>query len=79
MWCLYCDIICLDYDGNTTDAAVLAMVAALENTRLPKVIIDPDTERTIVEKERTEKLILKVICHTTVFYVFIFSLLKIWK
>ncbi|NWI01864.1 EXOS8 protein, partial [Tichodroma muraria] len=30
-WVLYCDIICLDYDGNLLDASVFALLAALKN------------------------------------------------
>lgn len=28
---LYCDIICLDYDGNILDASAFALLAALKN------------------------------------------------
>ena len=31
VWVLYCDLLCLDYDGNITDACVLALLAALKN------------------------------------------------
>jgi exosome complex component RRP43 len=34
VWVLYADIICINYDGNVTDAAVLALVAALRNSKL---------------------------------------------
>ncbi|KFZ50779.1 Exosome complex component RRP43, partial [Podiceps cristatus] len=30
-WVLYCDIICLDYDGNILDASTFALLAALKN------------------------------------------------
>lgn len=30
-WCLYADLICLDYDGSLLDACLLALVAALKN------------------------------------------------
>nr|XP_020634806.1 exosome complex component RRP45B-like [Pogona vitticeps] len=30
-WVLYCDIICLDYDGNLLDASLCAFLAALKN------------------------------------------------
>ncbi|XP_053521477.1 exosome complex component RRP43 isoform X1 [Artibeus jamaicensis] len=30
-WVLYCDLICLDYDGNVLDACTFAVVAALKN------------------------------------------------
>ena len=32
VWVLYIDLICLDYDGNVTDACVLALTAALLNS-----------------------------------------------
>lgn len=31
VWCLYADIICLDYDGSLIDACLLALLAALKN------------------------------------------------
>ncbi|KAH0628671.1 hypothetical protein JD844_010083, partial [Phrynosoma platyrhinos] len=31
VWVLYCDIICLDYDGNLLDACICAFLAALRN------------------------------------------------
>lgn len=55
-WCLYCDVICLDYDGNLGDASLLALVAALQDTTLPKVEYDEETEKIVVESEKTEKL-----------------------
>ncbi|KAB7497475.1 Exosome complex component RRP43 [Armadillidium nasatum] len=55
-WCLYCDVICLDYDGNLGDASLLALVAALQDTTLPKVEFDEETEKIVVENEKTEKL-----------------------
>jgi hypothetical protein len=32
VWCLYIDALCINYDGNAFDAALLAMVAALKNS-----------------------------------------------
>lgn len=31
-WVLYCDIMCLDYDGNLLDACVTSLLAALKNS-----------------------------------------------
>ncbi|XP_022323921.1 exosome complex component RRP43-like [Crassostrea virginica] len=45
VWTLYCDIVCLDYDGNVTDACVLSLLAALNNTTLPKVTLNEDTDK----------------------------------
>ncbi|KFM67344.1 Exosome complex component RRP43, partial [Stegodyphus mimosarum] len=41
-WCIFAEMICLSYDGNILDACVLALIAALKNTRLPEVVINPD-------------------------------------
>lgn len=32
-WVLYCDLMCLDYDGNLRDACVIALLAALKNSK----------------------------------------------
>lgn len=43
-WCLFCDVICLDLDGNLLDACLMAVVAALSVTKLPVVSIDEITK-----------------------------------
>ncbi|EST08276.1 Exoribonuclease, phosphorolytic domain 1 [Kalmanozyma brasiliensis GHG001] len=45
VWCLYLDISFICFDGNAIDAAVLAAVAALSHTTLPKATYDQDTEQ----------------------------------
>ncbi|ADV19981.1 exosome complex component RRP43 [Cryptococcus gattii E566] len=57
-WVLYIDVVCINYDGNAFDAAVLAVMAALRNTRLPKAVYDDDTQRAICS--RTERYPLKL-------------------
>ncbi|KAG7269973.1 hypothetical protein CRUP_021828 [Coryphaenoides rupestris] len=42
-WVLYCDLMCLDYDGNLLDACIIALLAALKNTQLPEVTVNPET------------------------------------
>ena len=39
MWVLYCDLLCLDYDGNVTDACVLALLAALKNSKFSPIFV----------------------------------------
>ncbi|KAI9568667.1 ribosomal protein S5 domain 2-type protein [Boletus coccyginus] len=46
VWCLYVDATCLNYDGNAFDAALVTIMAALENTTLPQATFDPDTSTT---------------------------------
>ncbi|KAJ6494803.1 ribosomal protein S5 domain 2-like protein [Mycena vitilis] len=43
VWVLYVDATCINYDGNVFDAALIAMVAALRNTRLPKATYNAET------------------------------------
>ncbi|KAK5918064.1 hypothetical protein CgunFtcFv8_002863 [Champsocephalus gunnari] len=45
-WVLYCDMMCVDYDGNVLDACIIALLAALKNTKLPEVTINKDTGST---------------------------------
>uniref|UniRef100_A0A3Q3QLM3 Ribosomal RNA-processing protein 43 n=1 Tax=Monopterus albus TaxID=43700 RepID=A0A3Q3QLM3_MONAL len=55
-WVLYCDMICLDYDGNVLDACVIALLAALKNTQLPEVTINKETSAPEVNLERRHGL-----------------------
>lgn len=43
-WTLYVDILCLALDGNALDADWLAVVAALQDTKLPRAWWDADRE-----------------------------------
>jgi len=40
---LMCDLICLDDDGNVMDACILALVEALKDLRLPKMLVLEDS------------------------------------
>ncbi|XP_062869654.1 exosome complex component RRP43 [Trichomycterus rosablanca] len=55
-WVLYCDIMCLDYDGNLLDACLIALLAALKNTRLPKVTINKETDLAEVDMQHKKHL-----------------------
>uniref|UniRef100_A0A3Q2WSD1 Ribosomal RNA-processing protein 43 n=1 Tax=Haplochromis burtoni TaxID=8153 RepID=A0A3Q2WSD1_HAPBU len=55
-WVLYCDLMCLDYDGNILDACVIALLAALKNTRLPEVTINKETSAPEVNLEKRREL-----------------------
>jgi exosome complex component RRP43 len=69
-WVLYCDLVCLDYDGNLLDACVLALVAALRNVRLPVVLVDADSQKISVDLDN--RLPLTVYCQpiATTFVIF---------
>ncbi|XP_040037949.1 exosome complex component RRP43 [Gasterosteus aculeatus] len=55
-WVLYCDMMCLDYDGNVLDACIIALLAALENTQLPEVTINTETSLPEVNFEKRHGL-----------------------
>ncbi|XP_029458590.1 exosome complex component RRP43 isoform X1 [Rhinatrema bivittatum] len=57
-WVLYCDIICLDYDGNILDACTCALLGALKNVQLPSVKINEETG--LAEVSVKEKSPLKI-------------------
>ncbi|XP_061103494.1 exosome complex component RRP43 [Conger conger] len=55
-WVLYCDMMCLDYDGNLLDACVIALLAALKNVQLPEVSINKDTDLAEVNTDKKRRL-----------------------
>ncbi|XP_041864333.1 exosome complex component RRP43 [Melanotaenia boesemani] len=55
-WVLYCDIMCLDYDGNILDACIIALLAALKNTQLPEVTVNKETCTPEVKLEKRHGL-----------------------
>lgn len=54
VWMVFIDLHIIDYDGNLFDAAVLGVVAALMNTKLPSAKYEND--EIIIDEEKTEKL-----------------------
>jgi exosome complex RNA-binding protein Rrp42 (RNase PH superfamily) len=34
VWVLYCDVVCINYDGNALDASIFALMTALSNGEL---------------------------------------------
>uniref|UniRef100_A0A3P9P5U1 Ribosomal RNA-processing protein 43 n=1 Tax=Poecilia reticulata TaxID=8081 RepID=A0A3P9P5U1_POERE len=55
-WVIYCDIMCLDYDGNILDACIIALLAALKNTQLPEVTVNKETCSPEVNLEKRQRL-----------------------
>ncbi|KAI8834618.1 ribosomal protein S5 domain 2-type protein [Chytriomyces cf. hyalinus JEL632] len=47
VWVLYADIVFLNYEGAAMDAALLALMAALRNTRLPSKTVYSPTDGTV--------------------------------
>ncbi|KAI0297359.1 ribosomal protein S5 domain 2-like protein [Russula brevipes] len=58
-WVLYVDATCINHDGNAFDAALVAMVAALKNTTLPKATYNEETGQTTCTRKIRAPLPLK--------------------
>ncbi|CAE6432187.1 unnamed protein product [Rhizoctonia solani] len=69
-WVIYVDAVCINYDGNILDATMLAVLAALQNAKIPVATYDPDTERTTCSRTETVPLALTHMPITTSFGVF---------
>ncbi|NXF09390.1 EXOS8 protein, partial [Smithornis capensis] len=69
-WVLYCDIICLDYDGNLLDASVFALLAALKNVQLSSVTINEETGLSEVNLKQKTPLIIRKHPVATSFAIF---------
>lgn len=69
-WVLYCDIICLNYDGTIVDSAIIAVVAAFRNLRLPEVTLDADTNQPKVNMKKLQLIKLNAQPTATTFALF---------
>ncbi|KZT60824.1 ribosomal protein S5 domain 2-like protein [Calocera cornea HHB12733] len=69
-WVLYIDLVCINYDGNAYDASVLAMIAALRNTTLPKARWDEDKRRVVCSRKERVPLQVKNLPIPSTFGVF---------
>lgn len=71
-WTLYIDILCISLDGNCFDAAWMAVMAALKDTKLPKAWWDADRESILCSPHANDArgLTLNSLPSTTTFAVF---------
>uniref|UniRef100_A0A182VKR7 alpha-glucosidase n=1 Tax=Anopheles merus TaxID=30066 RepID=A0A182VKR7_ANOME len=67
VWCLYCDLVCLDHDGCVLDAAIIALVAAFHTVNLPTIQYNSDTEETEADPSRRLPLTVDCVPVTTSF------------
>lgn len=66
VWTVWVDVYVLDYGGNVTDASMLAAMAALYNTRLPKVEIENDRVKVVKEEKVAPFPVIKPVVITTI-------------
>jgi len=55
-WVMRADLVCLDHDGNITDAALAALMAALRNVRIPAHEVDDDGVTVVLVPGSSEPL-----------------------
>lgn len=55
-WTLYIDVLFLSFDGNPFDAAWVAILAALRDTKLPRAWWDADREMVLCSRRETHQL-----------------------
>jgi len=71
-WVLYIDLLFVSFDGNPFDAAWMAVMAALRDTKLPQARWDPDREMVVCSRKEGSQTKLNVrglpvACTATVF------------
>lgn len=71
-WTLYIDLLFISLDGNPLDAAWLAIISALRNTRLPYAYWDSDLEMVLCQNEvsKSKKIQLKGLPIATTVLIF---------
>lgn len=55
-WVLYIDVLFVSFDGNPFDAAWIAILAALRDTKLPRAWWDPDREMVLCSRSDSKAL-----------------------
>ncbi|XP_041360022.1 exosome complex component RRP43-like [Gigantopelta aegis] len=70
VWVLHVDMICLNYDGNVTDACVLALLAAFKNTVLPTVEVNDETQAIETKLDKLQPLRVHSHPASTTFAIF---------
>ena len=64
VWTLWVDVYVLDYGGNVLDASTISAVAAIYNTKLPKVEINGDEVKVLPERSDVTPLAFPVVTVT---------------
>ncbi|KAL9653407.1 hypothetical protein ABK040_002043 [Willaertia magna] len=58
VWVLYADLYCLENDGNVFDNALIALLTALRDVKLPKVEVNEDDEAIVTDENALTTLSL---------------------
>ncbi|XP_076667794.1 exosome complex component RRP43 [Andrena cerasifolii] len=70
VWVLYCDLLCINYDGSIIDACIGALTAALSTLTLPEIIYNAETGDTSVHSTKRKQFPIKALPVSVTFAVF---------
>ncbi|XP_011701660.1 PREDICTED: exosome complex component RRP43-like isoform X1 [Wasmannia auropunctata] len=70
VWVLYCDILCLNYNGSVIDACAGALMAALKTLTLPEVNYNSETGVIVVHPKNRETFTVRTLPVSISFAVF---------
>ncbi|XP_025988819.1 exosome complex component RRP43 isoform X2 [Solenopsis invicta] len=70
VWVLYCDILCLNYNGSVIDACTGAMFAALKTLVLPEVNYNKETAVIVVNPKNKKTFTVRTLPVSTSFAIF---------
>ena len=60
-WCIYADLVCLNYDGNILDTSLKALISALKTMKLPKTkIVEMENDEFNLEVDPEERVAFKL-------------------
>ncbi|KAF7408027.1 hypothetical protein HZH66_002564 [Vespula vulgaris] len=70
VWVLYCDLLCINYDGAVIDACVGALATAFKCLTLPEITHDPNNGNICVERKHRIPFPVKALPVSTTFAIF---------
>lgn len=70
VWVLYCDILCLNYNGSVVDACLGAVIAALKTLTLPEINYNKETGVIVVHPKNRKAFTVRTLPVSASFAIF---------
>lgn len=70
VWVLYCDLICINYDGSIIDASIGALTATLSTLTLPEIQYNVETGAVSVHSIKRRRFSVKTLPVSVTFAIF---------
>ncbi|XP_076635398.1 exosome complex component RRP43 [Colletes latitarsis] len=70
VWVLYCDLLCINYDGSVIDACIGALTSALNTLCLPETVYNVTTGNISIHSTKKTKFPIKTLPVSVTFAVF---------